>query len=128
MSGRRKAKSLKNFEDALARLAEALAETDPSPLMIDGTIQRFEFCVELCWKSLKRFLADEGVQAGSPRDTLRQAFAIGWIANEAGWIAMLDDRNSTSHIYNQETARAIFARMPDHSALMTGLRDFLNER
>jgi len=37
---------------------------------IDGTIQRFEFVIELYWKTLKRLLALEGINTYTPRESL----------------------------------------------------------
>ena len=45
--------SFENLERALARLKEALNVTTCNSLCIDGTIQRFEFVIELFWKTLK---------------------------------------------------------------------------
>jgi hypothetical protein len=41
------------LERALRRLQEALAETTDNSLVIDGTIQRFKFVMDLYWKLLK---------------------------------------------------------------------------
>lgn len=34
-----------------------------------GAIQAFEFCFELAWKMMKRFLGERGQETGSPKDT-----------------------------------------------------------
>jgi nucleotidyltransferase substrate binding protein (TIGR01987 family) len=47
---------LEQFDRALARLNEALAVPETAPLAIDGTIQRFEFTFELCWKAMQAML------------------------------------------------------------------------
>ena len=38
--------------------------------------------------SLKRFLEAQGIMAGSPRETLAEAYAQGWIADEQMWLGM----------------------------------------
>ncbi len=86
---------------ALARLGEALAEPETNPLAIDGTIQRFEFAIELAWKALRRFLIREGVTTTTPREVLQEAYRAGWLSDEAAWLQMLRDRNQTSHTYNE---------------------------
>ena len=42
---------------ALQRLDESLAYDLAQPLVVDACIQRFEFCIELTWKTLKKCLA-----------------------------------------------------------------------
>ncbi len=41
---------------ALQRLDESLAYDLAQPLVVDACIQRFEFCIELTWKTLKKCL------------------------------------------------------------------------
>jgi len=42
------------FEKALLTLEEALSRPQLDDLMRDGAIQRFEYCVELSWKTSKK--------------------------------------------------------------------------
>ncbi len=42
---------------------------------------------------------------------MRKAFADGIIEDEQLWIDLLNDRNATSHIYDEETAEQIFHRI-----------------
>jgi hypothetical protein len=44
---------LEELELAPCRLEEALTVPETAPLAIDGTIPRFEFVFELCWKVMK---------------------------------------------------------------------------
>ena len=101
---------------AVARLRESLDEyqstPNPSSTLRDGVIQRFEFCTELAWKTMREYLLDQGFAGpiNSPRAVLRQAYAEGMIQDDA-WLTMLDDRNMTSHVYDDATAAEIFARI-----------------
>ena len=108
MNARKVEMSLRNLRRALDRLGEALEVPESNTLAIDGTIQRFEFALELFWKTLKRLLAEEGVETSTPKDTLRKAFQAGWLTDETAWLQMLSDRNTTSHIYDEETAKRIY--------------------
>lgn len=92
----------------MSRLEEALAIAPDAPLAVDGTIQRFEFVFELFWKTLRRFLIEEGEQPSTPRETLRAAFAAGWIKDERAWLELLDARNETTHTYDEEKAREVY--------------------
>jgi nucleotidyltransferase substrate binding protein (TIGR01987 family) len=108
MSEERIQQSLNNLERALARLKEALGEPASNSLVIDGTLQRFEFVIELYWKAFKRLLEREGIQANTPRESIKQAYQVGWIEDEDAWLEMLRDRNETSHVYDEATARRIY--------------------
>jgi nucleotidyltransferase substrate binding protein (TIGR01987 family) len=65
--------ALESLSNALDRFAEAIAHPDPDDIVMDGTIQRFEFTFELFWKTLRRFLQQEGIDTASPKNTLRHA-------------------------------------------------------
>lgn len=123
-------KKSETFKLILARLNEALAayEETPTSVVRDGVIQRFEFCTELAWKAAREYLLDQGhVEINSPKSTLRQAYADGVISDQAGWLQLLDDRNLTSHIYNEATAGEIFRRIQtSHRALLQALSDYLS--
>lgn len=121
-------RSLTNYRNALARLREALAIEDRSPIVMDGTLQRFEFTFELAWKTMKRFLEAEGAQPGTPRDVLRRASEAGWIDDEAVWLQMLKDRNTASHVYSQQQAAEIVARLPAAADQLSALVQVLERR
>lgn len=92
-----------NFEKAFQRLEEALAEEDLNELERNGVVQRFEFTLELCWKVLKDYLEEEGVQfKPTPKETVRQAFKSELIDDGQVLIDGLDIRNELSHDYNGE--------------------------
>ena len=99
--------SFENLKRALNRLEEALNEDQENSLIVDGTIQRFEFTIEIYWKMLKRLLLSEGIEAKTPRETLKEAYQVGWLQDEQAWLQMLKDRNETSHAYDEEMARNI---------------------
>ena len=104
-----------NFRNALLRLKEGLAgypTASDQKLARDGIIQRFEFTCELAWKTTREWLLDQGhVELNSPKAVMRQAFADGLISDSDGWIGLLNDRNLTSHIYDENTADQIFQRI-----------------
>jgi len=106
--------SFENLERALLRLEEALKEDQQNSLVVDGTIQRFEFTIELYWKTLKRLLLSEGIDAKTPRETLKEAFQVGWLEDEKAWLQMLKDRNETSHVYDEEMALKILANIKQY--------------
>ena len=102
------------FTAAVARLREALDDYKKFPLdsVRDGTIQRFEFCTELAWKTMREYLLDQGyANINSPKEVIKQAFAFGMIDDQKAWVELLNDRNLTSHVYDEAIAAAIFARI-----------------
>ncbi|WP_096202823.1 HI0074 family nucleotidyltransferase substrate-binding subunit [Bacillus sp. FJAT-45350] len=107
---------LTDLEKATRKLHESLSR-DPSQddIVIDATIQRFEFTYELSWKLMKAFLEYNGhLEVTSPRRTIRVAFKEGLITKGDAWLAMLEDRNKTSHTYDEETANKIYNSIKLH--------------
>ena len=62
---------------------------------------------ELSWKLLKDYEEAEGFIVKSPRDAIKQAFQSEFISQGHDWIDALDDRNLTTHTYNEATAVAV---------------------
>lgn len=98
------------FEDldrTLALLREPLqgAIDGLSPLEREGTVHRFEFVLELGWKTIKDFLEHEGrvIEPVTPRNVVREAFSSRVIADGQVWIDMIDHRNLRSHTCDRET-------------------------
>lgn len=71
----------------------------------DSLIKRFEFTYEMGWKLMMSFEKENGVTGmlGS-KDVIRHAVALGLIENGEAWMDMIDARNQTSHVYDEETA------------------------
>ena len=107
-----------SFDRAFALLREAM-QRGPSALNQleqEGAIQRFEYSLELAWKTAKDFLEDSGIVIDpvTPREVVKQAFAAKVIADGQVWIDMLNHRNLLSHTYNcavfGEAVEALAAR------------------
>ena len=113
---------------ALSRLDESLSFDLSQPLVVDACIQRFEFCIELTWKTLKKCLAIEGIEANTPRESVQLAYGVHWINDETAWLSMLKDRNLTSHTYKEDLALEIYHRLPNHFEAMHSLYLLLNSR
>ena len=84
--------------------------------------------MELFWKTLKRLLAAEGVEANTPREALKRAYQAGWLTDEAAWLQMLKDRNETSHIYDEEMARRIYVSIRANAPEMRTVYDVIRCR
>jgi nucleotidyltransferase substrate binding protein (TIGR01987 family) len=124
---------LDQYNRALSQLQEAVElmhVRELSRLEKQGVIQAFEFTYELGWNTLKDYLVWQGIEdiVGS-RDTIRQAFSTGLVEDGEGWMAMLVDRNRTSHTYNEATAEAILSNIKDnHYALLVALQKTLSAK
>ncbi|MCP9440454.1 MAG: nucleotidyltransferase substrate binding protein [Nitrospira sp.] len=108
---------LRVLDAALQRFEGALAQP-VNEFVRDSAIQRFEFTFELFWKSLKAYAEESGLEAYSPRDSLRTAFQLGLIQECSDWFRMLEDRNLTSHTYNEATAETIYSHLPAYLLLI----------
>ena len=119
-----------NLGNAINRLKEVLTHKDINNIeyLQDAAIQRFEFVIELYWKVLKKFLAYEKINSNTPRDVLSQSFKFNLINDEKIWLRMLDDRNNTSHVYNQEDAKKIFEKIKLYYPVMESNYKKLQEK
>ncbi|MGZ3778706.1 MAG: HI0074 family nucleotidyltransferase substrate-binding subunit [Mucilaginibacter sp.] len=115
------------FEQALKTFKEALLER-PSQLERDGAIQRFEYCFDLAWKSLKHHLEKRGLMdLNSPRSVFSAAYAEGVIADEAIWSIIILKRNASVHTYNQQLADGLFSELPTYYGTMSVLLEELKK-
>lgn len=116
-----------DFYSALQRLEESLNE-EPTDIIIDGTLHRFEFTFELAWKVIKSYLEYMGVveRTGSPREIIQNGFKQGLITDGEGWIEMMLARNSLSHLYDEKESRKIYNNIRDkHIKLLKELKEKL---
>jgi nucleotidyltransferase substrate binding protein (TIGR01987 family) len=104
--------ALEKLMKATERLAEGVSAAIDD-LTRDGTIQRFEFTFELLWKTFKILLQEKGIDVKTPKDALKESFRLNWITDEQLYLDMLEDRNSRSHVYDQQQATEIFTRIRD---------------
>jgi len=93
-----------NFESAYQKLEKAAGQESYSEMERAGLIQFFEFTFELAWKTLKDYLESEGYVTKSPKETLKQAFQIGLLADGHTWMDALEDRNLLAHTYDEKTS------------------------
>ena len=98
---------------ALTAYDEILQESY-SKIIRDAALQRFEFTLETMWKLAQRYLLlQEGIETGSPKGTIRSCFQAGLIDEEQtqSLLQAVDDRNLTSHTYNEKIAENIYQHL-----------------
>lgn len=114
--------SLLEFEKALIALEKAL-QSPKTDLTRDATIQRFEFCIELAWKTSKKKL---GTATTAPRVIIREMSQQGLIASPEKWFSYLEARNLSSHTYREDLAEQVYQVakefLPEAQALLSKLK------
>ena len=108
--------ALSNFRDSLT-LEPALFPELVADNIKSGQIQKFEFTVELLWKTVQVFLFEvDGVDVVTPKSVAKEFVEAGYCDHENYelFIRAINDRNQLSHIYRQEMAESIRQRLPEY--------------
>jgi len=130
-------KKLSDLGNALQRLQESLEQTtihqneETFTFFRDSTIQRFEFTLEITWKSIKSFLVEyEGITCRSPKGCMRDFFSAGYLSEEeiATLLMMIDDRNLATHTYHESLADEIFMHIQTYLPLLQKIYTILKEK
>ena len=130
MSEKKATRYMHDLGNALERFNEVMEiPIEENDIALDAAIQRFEFSFELFWKTLKVFLLEAGgIQISSPKQVLKEAFSQGWINEEQKWLDLLDARNLTSHVYNEQKAQEIYRMIEENAPMMHADYASLKER
>ncbi|NBX19020.1 MAG: hypothetical protein EBR09_16860 [Proteobacteria bacterium] len=114
--------SIDEFERAVVSLEQVL-KRPMDDVVRDATIQRFEFCIELAWKTSRKNM---GTQTTAPKQVIREMAQNGYIQDIQIWFDALEKRNQTSHTYNEDTANEVYSFIKDFAKnfriLLTHLR------
>lgn len=120
------------YQNAVEKLEEVIGtyKTNNNQIIVDAMIQRFEFCVELSWKLLKDYLLKENVgDFNSPRSVMKEAYKMGLITEGELWLDMLEDRNLTSHTYDEIVANKVRDNILNiHYTLLKKLKEKMEEK
>lgn len=76
----------------------------------DSLIKRFEYTLEVAWKTCKKHLEEEGfaeAASGSPKSIIRLAAEIKLISDPETWFGYLRYRQDTSHDYSSDKAETV---------------------
>lgn len=95
----------------------------------DSLIKRFEFTYEMAWKLMMSYEKENGiVQILGSKDVVRHALALSLINNGEAWLDMIDARNRTAHVYDDEMAADIVDEIVfTYYPLMVELRKRMEE-
>ena len=120
------------YQKALRQLINALtAYPTLNEREKDGAIQRFEFTVELAWKTLQDYFAQEiGYADGKgPRIVLKQAIKDSLITSGHARLQILDSRNELTHVYDETQSRYILDDIANiYIGLLVELEQFLTSK
>jgi len=109
------------FNNAISSLNEALNEYEKdktNTFVRDSCIQRFEYCYELSKRFLIRFLksiSDDPMEIDREKfsNLIRYAYKIGIVKHSWDeWDIYRENRNNTSHGYNEAVAIEIVEQLP----------------
>ena len=130
-------KKQKDFQSALHRLNEAhrrtleKKDTDEYSFYRDSTIQRFEFTLEIAWKTIKSYLFEkEGIECRSPKSCIREFFAAtDTDENDTRtMLEMVDDRNLATHTYHEALADEIFQSIGSYIEVLQKISAYIQTR
>ena len=108
---------------ALKTLKE-IVEEPYSTIVRDAAIKRFEYSFDIFWKFIKDYLrVQEGIECSSPKSCFREAFKVGILSEEetVEVLEMTDDRNLSTHTYDEKAVEEIYQQVGDYWKLMDEL-------
>ena len=125
-------KAVTTLGESLLVLDEAKHTKNPRLILAaqDSIIQRFEYSYDSMWKFLKRYLEIKYniIDVNSPRAVFRACTErdICSTTDTDIFIAMIEDRNETTHNYDAEEVREILPNIPVYYYHMDRLLTHLN--
>jgi len=92
--------ALEKYESAVNRYEEFKSEGF-GDVYLDLIVKRFEFTYEMSWKALKRYLEFLGFEVKNPRQAFKEGYSQQILDEEYVWLDMIEQRNLSSHIYDE---------------------------
>lgn len=112
------------FEKAVKRLGEALNQVK-NEFLRDSVIQRFEFSVELAWKTSRRIM---GTTTTAPKDIVREMAQASYIQDVELWLKAVDMRNLSSHTYKEDLAEQVYGFAKQFFPELSRLAQYLSRK
>lgn len=118
------------YQNAIDRLTEVIALSKQHPLNQferDSLIKRFEFSYEMAWKLMMSYEKENGItEVLGSKDVIRKAFKMSLVSNGEAWLEMIDTRNKTSHLYDEEMVTDVMDEIVyTYYPLLVELRDVM---
>ena len=83
-----------------------------SELEIAGTIQAFEVCYELAYKTCRKILSLRGTHVYTAKEVFRISGLEGLIPDAEPWFDYIDKRNITVHEYYEKIMEKVYPISP----------------
>lgn len=96
----------------------------------NGQIQKFEYCAELMWKTLKLYLTEvKGIEARSPKEVVKAFYRYTSIGEEKYeiLIQIIEDRNRLSHLYREELFNEVYRKLAVYSEVFEELLNIIKD-
>ncbi|MBZ0202195.1 MAG: nucleotidyltransferase substrate binding protein [Ignavibacteria bacterium] len=98
--------------------------------IMNGQLQKFEYCSELMWKAIRLLIRQRNkISPKSPRDAVKEFFNCGYINSSQyeTMIQILDDRNKLSHVYNEDVFTEVYSRIGEFKVVMNDVLTILEK-
>jgi len=112
-------KALQTLGNGIERYKQSLANREQdSDYFRDALIQRFEYSIDTLWKFLKIYLQEQlqiPIEFNSPKAIIEECLHANVINKTQHLVLLrcLNNRNETSHAYNESVAKEIILEIPD---------------
>jgi nucleotidyltransferase substrate binding protein (TIGR01987 family) len=112
-------KAIESFDKSLHVNTKGLDEITVD-VIYNGQIQKFEYTLELLWKTLKAHVKETGIDLNSPKSVFKHAFTFSDLEDEEKEIAldMIDDRNKIAHEYKDYIMDIIHPKLKTYLELI----------
>lgn len=114
--------SLQIFVNLLKKSLLSSDNIEEQKAFRDACIQRFEYCIEFSWKTSMKIL---GSTTAAAKPAVREMARNNLINNPEIWLGYIDSRNETSHAYDEDVAKKVYAQiesfLPEAEKLLTTL-------
>lgn len=115
-------KAVKSLDEALEFYNKATVDSKEQKTFRDACIQRFEYCIELSWKTSMKLLGSSTLAA---KPAVREMARNNLIQDPSLWIDFIEARNNSSHSYDENIAKKVFLQiqlfLPQAQALLLAL-------
>jgi nucleotidyltransferase substrate binding protein (TIGR01987 family) len=97
-------------------------------LLKNGQIQKFEFSIEILWKTLRIFLYEiHGFDIQSPKGVIKKFFELGYINYQTSdnLLRAIEIRNTLSHVYMKEVFQTLYREILPYSEVFIKVLEVL---
>ena len=77
---------------------------------------------------MKEYCHIQGLEYNSPRESIRGAFRLGILADDAIYLDMLNSRNLASHTYEESIAEDIYSHLPQYLQTTKSVMKIIREK